>query len=74
MVCLSFARGVGLCYLVGSHVGLYVGSGYGLSLDALSVGLVYLVGCLWAHARFLYRADAPFPMFIGEVLSGFCFI
>ena len=61
MVWLSFAQGVGLCYLVGLHVGLYVGSGLWLFLDALWARFIWLV-CLLAHVGLLYRADAPSPM------------
>ena len=44
----------------------------GLPSAALSVGLV-LFGwfAFWHLLDFLYRADAPFPIFIGEVLSVF---
>ena len=39
MVWLSFAWGVGLCYLVGLHVGLYVGSGLWLFWMPCGLGL-----------------------------------
>ena len=35
------------------------------------MGGVCLVRLLVGIGWFLYRADAPFPIFIGEVLSGF---
>ena len=45
MVCLSFTRGVGFCYLVGVLVILYVGDWFVFCFRyALYVGLVYLVG------------------------------
>ena len=37
-------------------------------------GLGYLVDLPFGTCWFLYRTVAPFPMFIGEVLSGFCFL
>ena len=45
MVCLSFARGVGFCYLVCVHVILYVGDWFVFCFwYAQYVGLVYMVG------------------------------
>ena len=38
------------------------------------VGLFYLVGLPFGICLFLYWADAPFPIFIGEVLSVFPFL
>ena len=47
----------------------------GLSMDALSMGLVFFCWfAFWHMLDFLYRADAPFPMFIGEALSVFRFL
>ena len=34
----------------------------------------FWLGCLLAYVGFLYWADAPSPMFLGEVLSGFRFL
>ena len=48
-----------------------MGSSFGLSSSARDVGLDWLVGLPAGICWFLYRADAPFPMFIGEVLSIF---
>ena len=57
----AFARGVGFCYLVGVLVILYVGD--------------WFVFCFWyaLYVRFLYRAVAPSPICLGEVLSVFRF-
>ena len=52
-------------------VALFVGFGVGLLSSARCVGFVCLVGLPVGICWFLYRADAPFPMFIGEVLFDF---
>ena len=38
------------------------------------VGFFYLVGLPFGFCLFLFWADAPFPIFIGEVLSVFLFL
>ena len=47
--------------------------GFGFAF-ARVVGLFYLVGLPFGFCLFLYWADAPFPTFIGEVLSVFPFL
>ena len=75
-VCLSLlCPGVGFYYLVGVQVFLYVGSSlwFDPGVPCLWAWFIWLV-CLLAYVGFLYRADVPFPMFIGEVLSVFRFL
>ena len=58
MFWFSCARDVGLClYLFGLLVALFEGIGCCVTCWFLPV------------VEFLYRADAPFPRFLGEVLS-----
>ena len=75
MVCLSFSRGVGLflfrrlsCWPVCGVWFLVVSPLPGVWAWFYLVG--WPVGICW----FLYRANAPFLMFIGEVLSIFHFL
>ena len=42
--------------------------------SARVLGLFHLVGLPFGLCWFLFRADAPFPIFIGEVLSVFLFL
>ena len=72
MVCLSFARDVGLCQFACWPV-CGVWFVVSLRMPCLWAWFIWLV-CLLAFVGFLYRADAPFPIFIGEVLSVFRFI
>ena len=73
LVCLSFA-GVWVFYLVGCFLAYM----WGLVLICLSlargVGFAYLVVLPVGIRLFVYRADAPFPIFLGEVLSVFSFL
>ena len=74
MICSLFYRGVGL-FLIGKVTWWPV--------CGVWFWVVYHLSGVWAclfgwfacwQMFFLYRADGPFPMFIGEVLSVFRFL
>ena len=58
MVCLSYARGVGFCYLVGVHVCLYVGFGLWFILGVPSLWAWLLVCPLAVRFSFYMGALA----------------
>ena len=66
---VAFLGGCGAWFSI--DCSLYVGSGFCLSFLCPMCGRGLFVRLPVGIGWFLYRADAPFPMFIGELLSDF---